>query len=72
MTFTIHPVVIEIYDDANDVAAKAEAFDDVASTVTISHITNPQDWPALSAAILRALEQIHPAEAIGSKHDPAI
>jgi hypothetical protein len=66
--FTTCPVVIEIYDDANDVAAKVEAFDEVVSTVTVNHTTSPQEWPALSAAILRALEQIHPYTTAGAQH----
>lgn len=71
MIVTTCPVVIEIYDDANDVAAKVEAFDEVVSTVAVNHTTSPQEWPALSAEIQRALEQIHPAPAaaIGSAHE---
>lgn len=67
MIFTTCPVVIEIYDDANDVAAKVEAFDEVASTVTINRVTSPQEWPALSAAIQRALEQVHPSTTAGEQ-----
>lgn len=69
MSYTICPVVIEIYDDANDVAAKVEAFDEVFSTVTVNDITSPQEWPALSAAIQQALEQIHPNTTAGAQHE---
>lgn len=60
MSYTICPVTIEIYDDANDLAAKVEAFDEACSTVTIIHVTSPQGWPDLSASIQKALDQIHP------------
>lgn len=67
MKFTACPVVIEIYDDANDVAAKVECFDEAVSTVNVKHTTSPQEWPALSAAIQQALEQIHPSTEQGGK-----
>lgn len=62
MAFRVYPTKIEIYDETKDLAAKVEAFDEVASTIEIKTVVSPDSWPELEAAIRRALHLIHTEE----------
>jgi hypothetical protein len=57
-TYTNHIVKVEIYDDTKDCAAIVDCFDECAAMVEIKTVTSAEDWPALSAAILDALQSM--------------
>jgi hypothetical protein len=62
MKYTATPTKFEITadDDPQELAAKIEMQDEVASTVEIRACVNPDNWPGLSDAIMAALLQMHP------------
>lgn len=62
MKYTATPTRFEIYgdDDPQELAAKIDMQDEVASTVEIRTCVNPDNWLGLSDAILAALLQMHP------------
>lgn len=62
MKYTATPTKFEIYadDDPQELAAKIEMQEEVASCIEIRTCVNPDNWPGLSDAILAALLQMHP------------
>ncbi len=60
MTYTAHPSRIEIYQDGtNDLAAVVECIDEGGASLDIRTCTSASDWLDLSAAILKALTDMH-------------
>jgi hypothetical protein len=64
MTYTATPTRFEIYadDDPQELAAKIEMQDEIASTIEIRTCVNPDNWPDLADTITQTLLKMHPRE----------
>jgi hypothetical protein len=58
MNIKITPTRFEI-EDQHGLLATVKMFDGYSSTIKIKTVNNHTSWPALSAAIQQALEQMH-------------
>jgi hypothetical protein len=58
MNINLTPTRIEI-TEGTELLARVKMFDDCASHIKIRALQNHASWPALSAAIQQALEQMH-------------
>ena len=61
MTIEIYPTAIEGYEDTDGIF-KLEALDECAAKLTISTAVNPDNWPAVSEAIMKSLQMMFPPE----------